>query len=521
MKQNHPYQPHKACARCYPAVALLALLLATACTQDDAPTAGYGLSGEKTSLQVAALGTADEVVTRSATAYPTTGSIGFFVKENTAGGYAAINNRKGLYEGTTHRRWLPVDSIWLNSNTADLAVYAPYDATTHGTGGTLKLVAAQRPADGSKDIAFKAFTANHTTAAPALTLAHLYARMHITITRAAEYNVDVALSTVKLHGNETYKEATYRPFDASHYAYGADKEITIAVSPEVKLNASTTTATIDLLLIPATLTGDVTLRLEGTDNQFKTVITKTGLGNTLQAGKQYNLNLKLRPGKIDLTSVSVERWDALSEVNGGNGEFDYYTPPGIQLPVGDINLGGTACTDDDKAALSKLRWALGNLKSTGSSDYDWVDPAATGADAYGYYYTFYSTYTGDNSQNNTDPCSKLKSSYGTGWKTPSYATMQKLARCTDKVITTYNGTSGMWFLSKPNGLFLPAAGRRSSYVGSGTTATDLAGSYGYYWSRDANGSYYGSGLYFNSGNASTNDFIRTFGFLVRCVQGDS
>lgn len=193
---------------------------------------------------------------------------------------------------------------------------------------------------------------------------------------------------------------------------------------------------------------------------------------------------------------------------------------GVQVPESDINLG-SGCTAADKAALSKLRWALGNLKSTGTEDYDWVAPGTTGANAYGYYYTFYSTYTGNTSQNNTDPCSKLKSSYGTGWKTPSYATMQKLARCTDKVITTYNGTKGMWFLNKPNGLFLPAAGGRSNSEGSGTTPANTAGTDGHYWTSAASGSTYAYYLVFSSGAAYTGNFYRAYGFSVRCVQGDS
>lgn len=517
MKQNNPYKPRKACARCYPAVALLALLLAGACTQDDAPTVGYGLSGEKTSLQVAELGTADEVTTRFVTAYPTTGTIGFFVKADATGGYAAINNRKGVYEGTTHRRWLPVDSIWLNNTTANLAVYAPYDATTHGTAGTLKLAAALRPADGSKDIAFKAFTANHTTAAPALTLDHLYARMHITITRAAEYNVDVALSTVKLQGNETYKEAIYRPFDASHYAYGADNQTTIAVSPEVKINASTTTATIDLLLIPATLTGDITLRLEGTDNQFKTVIAKTGIGNALQAGKQYNLNLKLRPGKIDLTSVSVEKWNALAAVNGGNVEFDEkLASSDINIPKDEITLNNGDLTEVEKNTLSDLCWASGNLTLGAGGDltgnYAFVDKQ----EKYGYFFQFNKLADGTTG----DPCTKVQEKYGTGWRIPTDAELRALSHSIASTDSeTFNGVSGKWFMAPaPNGLFLPDAGWRNG--SSGSTSDNKTGTNGYYWSSVIrSGSTNAYHLSFWSGICGVFwTFSPDLGLSVRCVK---
>lgn len=194
--------------------------------------------------------------------------------------------------------------------------------------------------------------------------------------------------------------------------------------------------------------------------------------------------------------------------------------PGINLPEDEINLGGTGCTASDKAALSKLRWAEGNLRSTGSSDYDWVDPSATGSAANGYYYTFYSTYTGDTSENNTDPCSKLKSSYGVGWKTPSVASLKMLVRCTDGRITTHKGVTGMWFINKPNGLFLPAAGARKEDEGSGTTPTWLLNERGYYWSTETFNSKECHRLHFYDRAVTVYQDDRTRGYTVRCVQGE-
>ena len=189
--------------------------------------------------------------------------------------------------------------------------------------------------------------------------------------------------------------------------------------------------------------------------------------------------------------------------------------PGIQVPEADINLGGTTCTAQDKADLSKLSWAPGNLKSQGSSNY-----VCTTATDYGYYYTWYSTYTGNKDMNNTDPCSKLSTStYGSDWRTPSRNEMEKLTRCTDKSLLNNGGTNGMWFMNNTNGLFLPAAGSRSYNEGAGTTATNAAGTRGSYWSSDANGSDNGYYLYFRSGNAFVNTNGKTFGYSVRCVKG--
>lgn len=184
---------------------------------------------------------------------------------------------------------------------------------------------------------------------------------------------------------------------------------------------------------------------------------------------------------------------------------------GTQVPEGDINLTQNGCTAQDKTDLAKLVWADGNLKSTGSSNYVW-----TSSTDYGYYYTWYSTYTGNTSTNNTDPCSKLTSSiYGTGWRTPSRNEFTKLFRCTNKTLTN----NGMWFLNNPNGLFLPTAGYRNGNEGSGTTATTNPGSEGNYWTSDVANNSYVYLVSFSSGLAGVYANNRTYGLSVRCVKG--
>ena len=192
--------------------------------------------------------------------------------------------------------------------------------------------------------------------------------------------------------------------------------------------------------------------------------------------------------------------------------------PGIEVPPGDIDLGGTTCTEQDKSDLSKLSWAPGNLRQ--QNDDGSGSTIMAGPTEYGHYYTWYSTYTGNTDTNNTDPCSKLSTAtYGSGWRTPSKNEMGKLSRCTNKAIVTPSGLSGMWFMSTSTGLFLPAAGSRSNLVGSGTTATYNAGTYGYCWSSDAYDSNNGYHLGFDSGVAGVNVHGKSNGYPVRCVKG--
>lgn len=188
-------------------------------------------------------------------------------------------------------------------------------------------------------------------------------------------------------------------------------------------------------------------------------------------------------------------------------------PIGITVPAGDINLTQNGCTAQDKTDLAKLTWARGNLKSTGSSNYVWGTSTE-----YGYYYTWYSTYTGNTSLNNTDPCTKLNANtYGTGWRTPSRNELTKLARCTDKKLTN----QGMWFMNNTKGLFLPAAGFRNHTQGSNTSANLDVGIQGRYWSTDAYSSMlvYVLELRTNSAAVPGDNNRKQNGLTVRCVKG--
>ena len=183
---------------------------------------------------------------------------------------------------------------------------------------------------------------------------------------------------------------------------------------------------------------------------------------------------------------------------------------GIQLAASNINLTQNGCTASDKNYLAKLRWATGNLKSTGNTNYVW-----TSSTDRGYYYTFYSTYTGNKTTNNTDPCSKLNTAYyGTGWRTPSENDYISLSRCTDKVLT--NG--GMWFMNKSIGIFLLASGGIGWGGGSSTgDPTSDAGTGGQYWSSTYNKND-GKRLVFYNGSAGIGSDYLASGLAVRCVK---
>ena len=503
-------------------ILLLIPLLLASCSQDETLPGGSPVAGSMPSLALSTLQATDidggKAATRAATTtdYPTGKSIGFFVKENTTDGYVACNNRKGDYN-TTRKLWLPTpDSIWLNNHDADIAIYAPYDAA-QTTAATLNLAACLRPTDGSKDIWCKRFTANNTSKNLAVTLEHVYTRLALTVTRDANYKADAVLATTfALEGNEVYQSGTYRPFDATTpYIYGTDTGLTPTV-PATTLNASTASAVYDLLLLPATLTGDLTLTLTVDGKKMRVTVAKEKFASTkLEAGKQYNVNLALKPGKLEVTSVSVEKWDALAEVSGGNAEFDEYTDYvdiGVGFYIAKGNLMTTKQADGTYAFADEQGYYSG--KADGGDLFCWNtdDPFAFSV-----------------TQSSWDDARDLCRKVGDGkWRTPTDAELKKMIDAGnvwgEDIYTMKDGTTknGCYFgtptvpakADQDNYVFLPAAGSRdgNTYINAGTC--------GYYWSATLNASdtdlAYGLGFYSSYCGALNTD--RYLGFSVRCVK---
>lgn len=105
--------------------------------------------------------------------------------------------------------------------------------------------------------------------------------------------------------------------------------------------------------------------------------------------------------------------------------------------------------------------------------------------------------------------------WGSNWRMPTIDDIKELINNTTSEWTTLNGIYGRRFTSKTNGnsIFLPAAGYRFS--------SNLYGqaSGGDYWSSSLgdSGSNGARGLFFNSGDAYTDDSDRYLGFTVRPV----
>lgn len=296
----------------------LFMALLTGCSQaDEYPGATIDATGRRP-LGIASLSApTDAAQTRAAsiTSLPVDGEVGFFVQGDA--NYTAASNKKGVYKAD-EKLWLPTDSIWLAKVAAKLAVYYPYDAA-QTTAGKLNLKAAVRT-DDTKDLWCTHFEADNRTEDIKLTLTQLYSRLSLTFVKLAdtEYTGTSALTQLKLTGTGIYAGATYNPLDDT-YTYGTAGYTAALTGITIKgTNAAADDATkVDLLLLPyKTLTGDITLTAMVDTKEMKITIPKTKLANTLAAGKQYNITVKLKPTALVLGSVQTTDWDSQASFSG-------------------------------------------------------------------------------------------------------------------------------------------------------------------------------------------------------------
>lgn len=296
------------------------LLLLAGCTQGE-PLPGED-TGVNSLLQVSHLQTAteDPAATRAASTTDYTGNIGLFMKADATNGYSAQNNIKGTYKVGTPPTWTLATDIWLNNHNATIAVYAPHDSG-QSTAAALKLTAVLRT-DDKKDIWYARVTdANFKKSSLSLTLTHVYARCVITVKRAASYLPDAKITALSLSGTGIYSDATFKLLEASPYDYtGAATGFTPTGVTAKTLNAATSSVAYDLLLIPATLSGNITLTLTVDNQKMKQTIAAGKFSGKLEAGKQYAITATLRPGELD-ASVTVEPWSTTS-IDGGTAEYE-------------------------------------------------------------------------------------------------------------------------------------------------------------------------------------------------------
>ena len=305
------------------------VLLAASCEGSEMPDSPA--DGKEVPLRISSLAlTGEATVSRAATSVDiaTGKNVGFFVKAE-SGKYAAQNNLKGVYSNTaTLKAWVPSpDSIWLNNQDATVMVYYPYAAGQ--TSSTLTLTPKLYPATGDDgDLSYARFTANnrYLVTDPKkidLTLNPVYARLVVTVIKDADYPTEVKIGKITVSGGNICSSANL-DMTTGGYSRSTGAVTTTFTEKTVGLAGSASPASIDLLLIPNDLSSDdVSLTLEPDGKKTTAVIARAKFGNKLEAGKQYTVTVKLKPGTLTpgVSDVTIEDWTAGSSISSDT-EFD-------------------------------------------------------------------------------------------------------------------------------------------------------------------------------------------------------
>lgn len=505
-------------------MALLLLPALFSCSDNTLPESSGKADMEQVPLQVAgaSTGTGIGVQTRAGGRTElTSGSIGMFMKADAAAGYTALDNQCFTYAAPF---WQADEQILLGTPTATLAACYPY-----APGRVNPVILRSRQYSAAGDFHYVNFRADKLTSVIRLDLSRVYSRIVFNFKANAHYTGAGKVTAIRLEGNGIVPVATLDMLDPSVNDPGKSvRDVLVPATGRdvVEIDGLTTQFTAaaagaaDCLMIPRQLQGDINLTITVDGGKMTGKVTATqlcGTSGTLTEGVKYEVNITVNQLKgLEIGTIKTTDWDSQPAWNEEVG----FEPSAlvINVPAYAIDLSNLEdpCTEQDKADLSKLWWAGGNLNGTNNSNpYTW----ASAQTDYGCYYAWMTLYTGDTTVTGTDdPCEKLDPAlYGTGWRTPNQYELRKLSRCTDKRSVTNNGVQGMWFMNKPNGLFLPAAGYSANM-------TDIdTGTNGYYQSSDAwpNVIYNSLSLKFSNGSVRVDDTgMKSWKSSVRCVRGE-
>lgn len=254
------------------------------------------------------------VQTRANTAL-TTGDIGIFQKENSSGGYEAIVNQKFTYNVPF---WQTDSQLLLGATSVTVAAYYPYAAETANP----LLLNSHKYSDEAGNLCYVNLAVNKTYSNLTLNLERVYTRLVFTL-KGSGYPGVGKVSALRLTGAGIVSVATLDLLERSVFAdaanygvYNVRKPLLDFEEVEIKAETQFTTATngeIDFLLVPTKLSGDITftLTVDGIILSGK-VSAATLCGNAdgiLREGVKYDVNLTVKPVKLEVASISITEWE--------------------------------------------------------------------------------------------------------------------------------------------------------------------------------------------------------------------
>lgn len=284
--------------------------------------------------------------------------IGLFRKSD-GSTYSKMENKLYQYkssDGGATYAWLPnntADAIQLHPTTAaDIAAYYPYNASLSMVAdreGVINLSAAIRNEDAPQDLWYNHFLASGTNYQMNLLLGHVYCRMKITILKDGVADTK-NLYSLKISGGRSnttdgiFSTGTLDMFNGTYTGGTQDYTPINNISADtypITNDASTTKAVFDLMMIPTTLSDDVTMTVtvgESSDNTstMSASIPASDFDWQLTAGNIYNLSARIKGSTITFsTEGEVPSLDTnIEELPFGIDKLPAYILPPVYLGAG-------------------------------------------------------------------------------------------------------------------------------------------------------------------------------------------
>lgn len=304
------------------------LLLLGGCAQEAEPIPAEGNRPEgATPLLVENAVLESGVVTRTTTTLITSGvQIGIFRTVGT--GYTGVqNNIPYKYSSSA---WAPISStnpVWLLPADVEVCAYYPYNsAYTDKT--AIPLATAVYTTAG--DICFAGNrTMNGTPSMKSTVFAmkRVMAKMRFTL-KKGDYPGTCSVSNIKLENSKLPTKGTVNITDIDNEAIITETGGTFDYAPSTSGGSVSATAAgvaiREVLLLPFGFDTDgkltVTLTVDTKAMQLD-LPAATFTGSKIEAGKFYQLTVKLNGTKLEVTGVTIEEWDNISLSDSGGSDY--------------------------------------------------------------------------------------------------------------------------------------------------------------------------------------------------------
>lgn len=296
------------------------LLVLSACSDDGLPTRPGTQGGERVPLRIAGAtsGNGIGIQTRGGDERTelTSGSIGMFLKEDAANGYAALSNLKFSYATPF---WQTDEQILLGEQPAELAAYYPYSA---GIANPV-LLRSQRYSAG-EDLHYVNFRASSGVSDVTLNLARVYSCIVFHFKGDAAYTGEGYVTAIHFDGNGIIPAAMLDMLDLSVQNIGGS--VRDILDPFTGLHVAeisgfttqftpTTPDKAECLMIPTRLAGDITftVTVDGMEMTGKVTAEQLcGAGGILMEGVKYEINVTIKPMRLEIGSISKTEWEPVN-----------------------------------------------------------------------------------------------------------------------------------------------------------------------------------------------------------------